>query len=254
MEPSASTPATSSAPGFKLPVTLQERPPTGRLLAAIEVLLCSGLPTQMALALLFARIGLASGRGMRIGFVAPLLLTDTALLIGLILLFLHVHRESPAEVFFGGRGWVSELKAAGPMTVKAYGIAVLVLVSLGVLAPWLHTVEQNPLQNLLRTPRDIAAFAVVVVVAGGVREEVQRAFVLRRFELWLGGPLVGVLVSSVAFGAGHAVQGMDAAITTGLLGAFWAVSYLRRRSIIAPVVSHAAFDLMQIAVFVATGR
>ena len=44
------------------------------------------------------------------------------------------------------------------------------------------------------------------------------------------------------------------AITTGLLGAFWAVSYLRRRSIIAPVVSHAAFDLMQIAVFVATGR
>ena len=254
MEPSASTPAKSSAPGFNLPVTLQERPPTGRLLAAIEVLLCSGLPTQMALALLFTRIGLASGRGMRIGFVAPLLLTDTALLIGLILLFLHVHRESPAEVFFGGRGWVSELKAAGPMTVKAYGIAVLVLVSLGVLAPWLHTVEQNPLQNLLRTPRDIAAFAVVVVVAGGVREEVQRAFVLRRFELWLGGPLVGVLVSSVAFGAGHAVQGMDAAITTGLLGAFLAVSYLRRRSIIAPVVSHAAFDLMQIAVFVATGR
>lgn len=226
----------------------------GRVLAVLEVLLCSGLPTQMALGQLFTRLGLASAGSVRIGYIAPLLLTDTALLIGLILLFLRAHRESAAELFFGGRPWREELRAAGPMTLKAYGIAVLVLVSLATVAPWLHTVEQNPLQNLLRTPRDILLFAVIVTVAGGVREEVQRAFILRRFEHWLGGATVGVILSSVAFGAGHYIQGLDAAIATGLLGAFWGVSYLRRRSVVAPVVSHAAFDLMQIVVFLTTGR
>jgi len=86
----------------------------------------------------------------------------------------------------------------------------------------------------------------VVLVAGGVREEIQRAFLLHRFEVSLGGPVVGVLVTSIGFGAGHLVQGLDAAITTGLLGAFWAVIYLRRRSAAAPIVSHAGFDLVQI--------
>lgn len=254
MEPSAFSSATSATSGFEVPTADPARPPAGRAMAAIEVLLCSGLPTQMALGQLFTRFGLASDGGVRIAYVAPLLLTDTALLIGLILLFLRLHGERPAELFFGGRPWQEELRAAGSMTLKAYGIAVLVLVSLATLAPWLHTVEQNPLQNLLRRPRDILLFAVVVTVAGGVREEVQRAFILRRFERWLGGATVGLILSSIAFGAGHYIQGMDAAIATGLLGAFWGWNYLRRRSVIAPVVSHAAFDLMQIVVFLTTGR
>jgi membrane protease YdiL (CAAX protease family) len=89
-----------------------------------------------------------------------------------------------------------------------------------------------------------------VLVAGGVREEIQRAFLLHRFEVWLGGGAVGVMVTSVAFGAGHLLQGYDVAIVTGLLGAFWGVVYLRRRSAVAPMVSHAGFDLLQILQFV----
>ena len=65
---------------------------------------------------------------------------------------------------------------------------------------------------------------------------------------------MGVVVSSLAFGIGHVVQGADAAIATGILGAFWGIAYLRRRSVVAPVVSHAAFDLLQIAVFLVSGR
>ena len=51
---------------------------------------------------------------------------------------------------------------------------------------------------------------------------------------------------SVAFGLGHIVQGWDAVITTGLLGAFWAVLYLRRRSSVAPLVSHAGFNALEV--------
>ena len=94
----------------------------------------------------------------------------------------------------------------------------------------------------------------MVVIAGGVREEVQRAFILRRFERWLGGAAVGVVVASAAFGAGHALQGGDAVVATALLGAFWGVVYLRRRSIVAPMISHAAFDLLQVGLFFVIDR
>jgi membrane protease YdiL (CAAX protease family) len=226
-----------------------------RILAAVEVALCSDFPTQLTLTMLFLRLGIGGGGGQfDIGFITPLLLTDTVVLLGLILLFLRAHGERPAEVFLGDRPWREELRAAIPMTFLAYGIAISLLLTLAAVAPWLHTVTENPLQSLIEAPGDAALFALVVVIAGGIREEIQRAFILRRFEQSLGGPVVGVVVSSLAFGVGHLVQGADAAITTGVLGAFWGVAYLRRRSVIAPVISHAGFDLLQIAIFFATGR
>jgi membrane protease YdiL (CAAX protease family) len=63
-----------------------------------------------------------------------------------------------------------------------------------------------------------------------------------------------VVTASVAFGAGHLLQGADAAIATGVLGAFWGIIYLRRRSVVAPVVSHSGFNLLQIVQFLMTGR
>ncbi len=114
-------------------------------------------------------------------------------------------------------------------------IVVVLLNALRLWAPWLHNVPTNPLEELAAGgPMNAAMFALVAIFAGGVREELQRAFLLHRFEQHLGGARVGVIVLSVAFGLGHFVQGWDAAITTGTLGAFWAVLYLRRRSSVAP--------------------
>jgi membrane protease YdiL (CAAX protease family) len=135
------------------------------------------------------------------------------------------------------------------MTMAVFAIAILVLGSVQLLAPSLHNVPQNPMQDLLRRPRDAGLFAIVVIVAGGVREEIQRAFILHRFDRWLGGAGVGVVVSSAIFGLGHLLQGNDVAVATALMGAFWAIVYVRRRSVVAPMVSHATFDLMQLAQF-----
>jgi membrane protease YdiL (CAAX protease family) len=112
-------------------------------------------------------------------------------------------------------------------------------------------VPHNPLQDLVRTPADAALFALVLIVAGGIREEIQRAFLLRRFERWLGGARVGLVVTSLAFGAGHFIQGADAAVATAVLGFFWGVVYLRRRSIGAPIASHAGFNLVQVLQYLA---
>jgi membrane protease YdiL (CAAX protease family) len=87
--------------------------------------------------------------------------------------------------------------------------------------------------------------------AGGVREEVQRGFIVHRFGQHLGGGVVGVLVYSVIFGLGHYEQGYDASLATAMLGAIWGFVYLQRRSIVGPVISHAGFNLAQVLKFVA---
>jgi membrane protease YdiL (CAAX protease family) len=230
---------------------------THRVVALLEVLLCSDYATQAALGATLAAIGFrpygANGQ-LSVGFVATLSLLDTALLVGLMVFFLLAHGEQPREVFLGSRPFAREVSFGIPLILAALAIGIAVLATIQHYLPTLHTVEHNPLRDLISKPRDAWLFAFVVVVAGGVREELQRAFLLHRFERWLGGATVGVLVASLAFGAGHLLQGVDAAIATGLLGAFWGVVYLRRRSVVAPMVSHAGFDLLQILQYFVVGR
>lgn len=226
-----------------------------RLTALLEVLLCSGLPTQLALGALLVILGAAPSDGrLTVSYVVVLSLLDTALVLGLILLFLGAHRERPRTVFLGNRPVGSEALAGLPLGLMALVLAAIALTALRELAPWLRTYEQNPLQELIRTPTDAALFGLVVVVAGGIREEVQRAFLLTRFERHLGGGTLGVIATSLAFGAGHYLQGADAAVATGLLGAFWAVIYLARRSAVAPIVSHSCFNLVQLVQLVVITR
>ena len=117
---------------------------------------------------------------------------------------------------------------------------------LRVAVPSLHNVERNPLEGLLAEPGSAVVFGLVAIVAGGLREELQRAFLLTRFERYLGGTATGVAVLSIAFGLGHMLQGLDAAVTTGTLGLLWALMYVRRRSTLAPIVSHAGFNALEV--------
>jgi membrane protease YdiL (CAAX protease family) len=125
-------------------------------------------------------------------------------------------------------------------------VAVAVIVLLNLAAPWLHNVARNPFEAMLQTPRQQIVLAFVVTVAGGLREEIQRAFVLHRFEKTLGGAAFGLVLWSLAFGVGHLAQGRDVAIATAALGAFWGLIYLRRRSVVSPVIAHAGFNLSEI--------
>jgi membrane protease YdiL (CAAX protease family) len=245
----ASTDRSGSEPSPSLPE---------RIVAFIEVLLCSDYLTQFTLGGTFAVFGykpfVAGTTRLSVRYVVALSLGDAVLLVALMLILLYAHGERPREVFLGRRPLVGEILLGLPMTAAVLVLAAAVLLTVQRFAPSLHTVPDNPLQELLRSPRSAWVFALVVLVAGGVREELQRAFLLHRFERYLGGARVGVVVTSVAFGAGHLLQGVDAAIATGLLGAFWAGVYLWRRSVVAPMISHTGFDLLQILSFVGTRR
>jgi membrane protease YdiL (CAAX protease family) len=146
-------------------------------------------------------------------------------------------------MWLGKRPVMREAGLGLALVPVVYLLVGLLLTGLMRLLPGLHNVKENPIEQLAAGgPHDAAMLGLIAVLAGGVREELQRAFLLRRFEQHLGGPIVGVLVLSAAFGLGHSPQGWDAAIATGLLGGIWAIVYLRRRSSVAPMVSHAGFN------------
>jgi membrane protease YdiL (CAAX protease family) len=149
-------------------------------------------------------------------------------------------------VFLGPRPVLAEGLLGFPLIVAVLALVTTIMAVVQEVAPQLHNVPRNPLQDMIRTPRDAWVFAGVVIVSGGLREEIQRAFVLRRFERYLGGRWLGLAVFSAAFGAGHALQGWDVALTIAVLGVFWGLIYLRRRSILAPVVSHAGFNVAEV--------
>lgn len=233
------------------------RPRLGvRLGALFEVLVCSDFPTQIFVAQLLALAGirpLAPDRSYSVTFVVALSLLDAALLIALVVAFLFLHGERPSVVLFGRRRVWREALLGALLVPAVFILAMTVLLLVQLLAPALHNVVRNPLESLIRSPADAALLAVVSVVSGGVREEVQRAFILHRFEQHLGGAAVGLVLFSLIFGAGHAIQGWDAVLTTAVLGAFWGLVYLGRRSTVAPMVSHAGFDLAEIVRYAVYG-
>jgi uncharacterized protein len=220
-----------------------------RILAVLEVLLCSGVPTQLAIGQLLSVIGFppfgSDGEANALP-VFTLAIADTIVLLALIGLLLHARGERVRDLLLGARPVARDV-VLGVLLVPVLfvGVGVTVL-TVRRLLPWTHNVTLNPFVRLMRTPTEAGLFAVVAMIAGGLREEVQRAFLLHRFETSLGGATVGLVIISVAFGLGHIPQGWDAAIATGLLGVVWGVLYIRRRSAVAPVVSHAGYNAAQI--------
>jgi membrane protease YdiL (CAAX protease family) len=215
-----------------------------------EIVLCSSVPTQLliTLALMWAGWQHVDADGnYSLPFVLTLTLADTVVLIALMVLLTRAHGHSATALWLGERPLKREALRGLLLVPVVFVIVVILLNALRVFAPWLHTVPENPLERLATGgAMNAALFGLVAIIGGGVREELQRAFLLRRFEDHLGGSAIGVIVLSAAFGLGHWLQGLDAVITTGVLGAFWAILYLRRRSSVAPVVSHAGFNSLEI--------
>lgn len=220
-----------------------------RLIALVEVLVCSGFPTQLAIAAVLAVAGVpmfdAHG-GLSAKYVFTLSLADAVLLIGLVVCFIRAGGERFWRVMLGSRPVGAEVLRGILHVPVVFAIVVVVMLAIRFYAPWLHNVAQNPLGSLVHGRYGAVLFFVVAIVSGGIREEVQRAFILHRFERYLGGGWTGLAVSSLGFGLGHLIQGRDAAIATAALGAFWGFVYLRRRSVAATVVSHSGFNAAEI--------
>jgi len=226
-----------------------------RWMAALQVILVCGVPTQIIAAVVVLLVtsglhaeNLTMDRLMSLEFTAPLLLLDTALIAVLIRIFLEMSGETSQAVFVGARRPLGEI-VRGLLLVPVVLVALQLLVAgIRTLLPVLHTVEESPFEKYIGSPMDAAVFGLVVVLSGGIKEELQRAFILHRFRQRLGGINVGLVAFTLFFGALHATQGVDTAIGIGLLGLLWGVLYIRRGSILMSLANHAGFDGISVAI------
>jgi len=233
--------------------------------ALLQAFAVSGIPTQVVVFLaLWLGFGLEpfeniNSATISFEFIATLLLADTALVAIMIRVFLILSGEDSKDVFLGRRNPTREIIGGVLLVPLVFAAVTGIVLLFRVLAPWMHNVQDNPLAAFMKTPLDAAIFLVVVVLAGGVREELQRAFILHRsqqirFEiplfgrrLHLGGVRQGLVMFSLTFGLLHLDQGYDVAAALALLGFFWGVLYLRRRSVIMSMTNHACFNAVQVA-------
>ena len=217
--------------------------------ALLEVCLCCGAPTQLLVGGILALAGLHAGPDgqLTLKLIAFIIGLDTLLLVSLILSLLVLSGESPRQVLLGVRPIPGEV-------LRGFGLVPWVFLLFTATAMVLHRFAPglfipNPFATLATTRMEFVLFGVVVLIGGGLREEIQRAFILHRCEQRLGGAIVGVIGFGLLFGAMHFLQGWSVVIITALLGTLWNLVYLARRSVVAPMVSHASFNLIEVIGF-----
>ena len=219
----------------------------------LQTIAICGVPTQIIvlLALWFTTdLVQVDSNGvpvMSLELMATIMLLDTALIAVLIRVFLELSGETSKEVFLGTRPVLGEIIRGVAFVPVAFLGVTLIVNAIRMIAPSLHSVDVSPLEQYMRSPLDAAIFVVVVVLGGGIREELQRAFILHRFDQALGGIKVGLVVFSLLFGVLHFDQGWDVAIAIGCLGLAWGLLYIKRRSAVMGMTNHACFNALQVA-------
>lgn len=226
------------------PSAAPERRPWPLWWTWVEILACSGYPTQLFLSVALISMGVPPGTAdgkLSATFIFALSMLDTVVLLSLIVSFMRLRGQRPRDIFLGPIRPLSEI-GAGVLSLPAVlFLLVFLTVIIQRFAPQLHNVPDNPLEGLIGVST-AWMFLMVVIVAGGVREELQRAFLLQRFRDELGQPWLGLVITSLSFGLGHTLQGFDAAVITGSLGALWGFMYLTRGGALASIVSHSLFN------------
>ncbi len=213
-----------------------------RIRALLEVLLISGIVSSLLASVTFV---LFSGGGRSAlqdaRAIVAFILVEAGLTLLLLALLVRVHHESAREL---GILW-DEWK---PNAMIGLALVPILLLLSAILSETFrrllqgYFLERNPLTELIRTPQDLGLFILSVLIAGGIKEELQRVFILRRFDRYLGGARLGLVIWSLVFGLAHYIQGLQGVVMATLFGFIFGAVYLKRGNVIGPIVGHALYD------------
>jgi uncharacterized protein len=166
-------------------------------------------------------------------------------LVSLILFFLWRNGENVERIGWSFRPAVREAALGAALFIPfVFGAALLEwgLLSLGLSRPATPT----PSFLAARGSAEFLLAAVLVAVVAVTEETIFRGYLLLRFQTLLRSPALAVLLSSVIFSLGHGYEGSAGLVTVGVMGAVFAVIYLWRRSLVAPIVMHFLQDFLSI--------
>jgi uncharacterized protein len=207
----------------------EENAPPRRRGAAVFLFL---IVTSMILSLFVVRQGNS-------GFVmaAVTIIFRNLGLVGLILFSLWRNGENVESIGWSFRRAGREVALGAALFIPfVFGATLLEqgLLRIGLSRP------ATPLPSFLAA-RGVAEFllaAVLVAVVAVTEETIFRGYLLLRFKTLLRSPALAVFLSSVIFSLGHGYEGSVGLVTAGVLGAVFAIIYLWRRSLVAPIVMH----------------
>jgi uncharacterized protein len=233
-----------------VPVEIPQKSWINRIQALFEVLLISGIISGLLAAIPI--FGLRGGSGSFLledaRTVSYYLLLDSGITFLLLAFILKAHRETIASL---GLRW-DNLKRnviAGLMLVPLLFLINAIAALLFKIYLPKYYIEQNPLTDIIHTPQQLALFIFSALVAGGIKEELQRALIINRFRAFLGGAGVGLVLWSLAFGAGHYLQGVQGIVIAAIYGFFFGMIYILSGSLIAPIVAHGTYDTLALLAY-----
>ncbi len=221
-----------------------------RLLALAEVVLLSGLISSF---LAFLPLSAVLGKRTEILNVDPRLLSAFLLLeagitLILVVIILRAHRETVGSLGLQWDRWKTSFLLGLALVPFLFLVNGIVQMTFRIYFPGYY-LERNPLTEIIRTPQQLGLFILSALIAGGVKEELQRAFILNRFSRYLGGAGLGLVLWSVAFGAGHYLQGAQGIAIATIFGFIFGGTYLLSGSLIAPIVAHGTYDALALLAY-----
>jgi len=223
----------------------------GRLRAVFEIIMVSGIVSSFLVSLIFAAI---LGRNrmklieMDIGLLVTYLLSESVVTFLILFMLMKARRESLSVLGLHRRNWKKHVIfgiLAAPCLLIVSAVTGLVF---KIFLPE-YALEKNPLMEMINSPRQLALFIVAGIVAGGVKEELQRAFILCRFSRHLGGAATGLVAWSLVFGAGHYAQGLQGVCAAAILGFIFGILYLMRGNLILPITAHAVYNTLALTLY-----
>jgi membrane protease YdiL (CAAX protease family) len=214
-----------------------------RLQALFEVFLLSGIVSAfLALALFSLRQQTIRQLYKSAPLLTGFLLLESLFALGFLRLILKSHHETLQDLWLEWSEWKVNIFVGIAMVPVLFAVNELIAYFFLLYLPK-YVSGPNPLLEIVHTPMDLALFLISAIIAGGIKEELQRAFILNRFRNHLGGAKVGMVLWSIVFGAGHYMQGFQAVVTAGLFGFIFGIVYLVRRNLIAAIVAHGLYDI-----------
>ena len=212
--------------------------------ALFEVLLLAGVVSSLLAMLPFAfsaspREHLLDNAGDAIAY----LLLEAAITLLLMFLVMRAHGETLTWLGLSWTRWGVNVLAGLEIVPVLFLLNLVVSLIFQTFFPK-YFMESNPLAELVRSPQDLLLFTIAALIAGGFKEELQRAFILRRFQAYLGGAGLGLMLWSIVFGLGHYLQGVQGVVAATLFGLIFGAVYLIRGNLIIPMAAHGAYDTL----------
>lgn len=96
------------------------------------------------------------------------------------------------------------------------------------------------------TPFEFVLAGVLVIVVAITEELIFRGYLILRFTSATQSRWAALLLSSIVFSLGHGYEGTAGVVTVGFMGLFFAIVYLARGSLMAPIVMHFLQDFVGI--------